>query len=209
MYAEDSEEAYAVDDASLPEMTDLSPTASEEVNAVLTPPLARAAEWMTCRGVLLPSGKVRIRENDAPEQLEVNGQTYRTRGFRRDPNTMPNWAGSCWYYLRYFDPHNSRSFVDPVIEKYWSQESNGAVDLYVGGTEHAVPHLLYSRFWHKVLYDLDLVSTPEPFQKLFNQGMITADAYRDERASIWTCTTSDGAWRAIERFPSTRRPERI
>ncbi|MCQ2398649.1 MAG: leucine--tRNA ligase, partial [Sphaerochaetaceae bacterium] len=92
---------------------------------------------------------------------------------KRETNTMPQWGGSCWYYLRYIDPKNPDRFVDAEKEKYWMP-----VDLYVGGTEHAVLHLLYARFWHKVLYDLGLVSTPEPFQKLVNQGMITAYAYQ-------------------------------
>lgn len=92
---------------------------------------------------------------------------------------MPQWAGSCWYYLRYLDPWNRERFCDPEIERYWMQP-NG-VDLYVGGAEHAVLHLLYARFWHKVLYDLGHVSTPEPFGKLFNQGMIRSFAYRDRR----------------------------
>ena len=93
----------------------------------------------------------------------------------RETNTMPQWAGSCWYYLRFLDPHNQQVLVDPAAEKYWMP-----VDLYVGGAEHAVLHLLYSRFWHKVLYDIGVVSTPEPFAKLFNQGMILAFSYRDE-----------------------------
>ena len=87
---------------------------------------------------------------------------------------MPQWAGSCWYYLRFLDPHNDRALVDPAKERYWMP-----VDLYVGGAEHAVLHLLYARFWHKVLYDIGIVSTKEPFQKLFNQGMILAFSYRD------------------------------
>lgn len=91
---------------------------------------------------------------------------------RRETNTMPQWAGSCWYYLRYIDPHNHEKIFDPEKEKYWMP-----VDLYIGGAEHAVLHLLYSRFWHKVLYDLGIVYTDEPFQKLFNQGMILAFAY--------------------------------
>ena len=90
----------------------------------------------------------------------------------RETNTMPQWAGSCWYYLRYIDPHNDKKIFDPEKEKYWMP-----VDLYIGGAEHAVLHLLYSRFWHKVLYDLGIVSTDEPYQKLFNQGMILAFAY--------------------------------
>ncbi len=91
----------------------------------------------------------------------------------RETNTMPQWAGSCWYYLRYLDPKNEKAFIDPEVEKYWMGGANpGGVDLYVGGTEHAVLHLLYARFWHKVLYDYGLVSTNEPFNKLVNQGLI-------------------------------------
>jgi len=105
-------------------------------------PLAKATEWLN---VTLPDG---------------------TRA-QRETNTMPQWAGSCWYYLRYLDPENSQRAWDPAKEKYWMP-----VDLYIGGAEHAVLHLLYSRFWHKFLYDLGYVSTKEPFQKLINQGMI-------------------------------------
>lgn len=89
---------------------------------------------------------------------------------KRETNTMPQWAGSCWYYLRYIDPHNDEMFADPEKLKYWLP-----VDVYIGGAEHAVLHLLYARFWHKVFYDLGLVPTREPFQKLFNQGMILAE----------------------------------
>ncbi|MCX6997596.1 MAG: leucine--tRNA ligase, partial [Kiritimatiellaeota bacterium] len=88
----------------------------------------------------------------------------------RETNTMPQWAGSCWYYLRFIDPHNAQALVDPAKEKYWMP-----VDLYVGGAEHAVLHLLYARFWHKVLYDAGVVSTKEPFQRLVNQGMILGE----------------------------------
>ena len=98
---------------------------------------------------------------------------------KRETNTMPQWGGSCWYYLRYIDPHNSKRFVEEDREKYWMP-----VDLYIGGTEHAVLHLLYARFWHKVLFDLGLVSTPEPFMKLVNQGMITAYAYQKKNKSL-------------------------
>ena len=86
---------------------------------------------------------------------------------------MPQWAGSCWYYLRYLDPHNADRLCDPEKERYWMP-----VDLYVGGVEHAVLHLLYARFWHHVLYDCGVVSTPEPFQRLVNQGMILGFSYR-------------------------------
>ena len=98
---------------------------------------------------------------------------------KRETNTMPQWAGSCWYYLRYIDPENKLSFVDKEKESYWMP-----VDLYVGGAEHAVLHLLYARFWHKVLYDLGVVSTKEPFQRLINQGMITSFAYQRKNKSL-------------------------
>ncbi len=94
---------------------------------------------------------------------------------KRETNTMPQWAGSCWYYLRYMDPHNDKALVDPALEKAW-----GPVDCYIGGAEHAVLHLLYARFWHHVLYDLGVLSHPEPFQKLRHQGMILAFSYRDK-----------------------------
>jgi leucyl-tRNA synthetase len=89
---------------------------------------------------------------------------------KRETNTMPQWAGSCWYYLRFADPKNDKQFLDPAVEKHWLP-----VDLYVGGAEHAVLHLLYSRFWHKVLFDRGYVSTPEPFRRLVNQGMILGE----------------------------------
>jgi leucyl-tRNA synthetase len=98
---------------------------------------------------------------------------------------MPQWAGSCWYYLRFCDPRNDRAACDAKLERYWlapaGENRHGGVDLYVGGAEHAVLHLLYARFWHKVLYDLGHVSTPEPFARLRNQGMVLGLAYRDAR----------------------------
>ena len=119
------------------------------------PPLARAAEWVTTTD---------------PETGE---------SVRRDTDTMPGWAGSCWYYLRFMDPRNTARLVDPEAEHYW-----GSVDQYIGGVEHAVLHLLYARFWHKVLHDLELVSTKEPFQRLFNQGLLTAFAYKDAEGRL-------------------------
>jgi len=121
------------------------------------PPLARATDWV----------EVELDLGDGPER------------YRRETNTMPQWAGSCWYYLRYLDPENENAFVDPEVERYWM--GSDGVDLYVGGVEHAVLHLLYARFWHKVLYDLGHVGTPEPFARLFNQGYVQAAAYTDER----------------------------
>ncbi|HEU5397036.1 MAG TPA: leucine--tRNA ligase, partial [Verrucomicrobiae bacterium] len=130
-----------------PALTDYKPTATGE------PPLARAKDWVT-----LPDGSM------------------------RETNTMPQWAGSCWYYLRYLDSKNASAFVGREAENYWMGGGGSAnsatkpgVDLYVGGTEHAVLHLLYARFWHKVLFDLGLVSTPEPFFKLVNQGLILGE----------------------------------
>ncbi|GIL61315.1 hypothetical protein Vafri_15703 [Volvox africanus] len=111
---------------------------------------------------------------------------------RRETSTMPQWAGSCWYYLRYISPRFGEALVDPSAEKYWMP-----VDLYVGGAEHAVLHLLYARFWHKVLYDLGVVSTPEPFHRLVSQGMILGEveytAYRDEASGKWTEEGTQGA----------------
>ncbi len=112
----------------------------------------------------------------------VDGKKY-----KRETNTMPQWAGSCWYYLRFIDPRNEQAFVDPELEKAWMP-----VDLYIGGAEHAVLHLLYSRFWHKVLYDRGLASTKEPFHKLVNQGMILGEieftGYRTA-AGEWVCAS--------------------
>ncbi|MGH3305303.1 MAG: class I tRNA ligase family protein, partial [Streptosporangiaceae bacterium] len=148
----------------IPELTDFRPEPDPDEDSEPVPPLARAAHWVTV-------------------ELDL-GDGLRT--YRRELNTMPQWAGSCWYYLRYTDPDNEHAFADPEAERYFM--APGGVDLYVGGAEHAVLHLLYARFWHKVLYDLGLVSTPEPFARLVNQGMITADAFTDERGSYVPAT---------------------
>ncbi|MDP3758472.1 MAG: class I tRNA ligase family protein, partial [Candidatus Daviesbacteria bacterium] len=103
---------------------------------------------------------------------------------KRETNTMPQWAGSCWYYLRFIDPKNDQQLVDPGKEKYWM-----SVDWYIGGAEHAVLHLLYSRFWHKVLYDLGMVSTPEPFQKLSGVGLVLASDGRKMSKSLGNVVT--------------------
>ncbi|MCL2728524.1 MAG: leucine--tRNA ligase, partial [Actinomycetia bacterium] len=149
----------------LPEVDDYSPRTFDPDDADTSPetPLSRNQEWVTV-------------------DLDL-GDGVRT--YRRETNTMPNWAGSCWYELRYLDPHNSEQLVSPEAEAYWMGprpgQPAGGVDLYVGGAEHAVLHLLYARFWHKVLFDLGHISSFEPFHKLFNQGMIQAFVYRDAR----------------------------
>jgi len=150
----------------LPEVYDFKPqTASDgdDPGADPKPPLSRAP--------------------DTWKYVDRGGVRY-----TRELNTMPQWAGSCWYYLRFCDPHNADQFVSQEAQRYWmgSQDQtdptvSGGIDLYVGGAEHAVLHLLYARFWHKVLYDLGHVSTPEPFGRLFNQGYIQAHAYTDDR----------------------------
>ena len=128
--------------------------------------------------------------------------------FTRETNTMPQWAGSCWYYLRYIDPHNSERPFDPEKEKYWMP-----VDFYIGGAEHAVLHLLYARFWHKVLYDIGLVHTKEPFQKLFNQGMIVAYSYKDKDGAYVHVDnvqkTADGAVSKITGEPLQMQVEKM
>ncbi len=158
----------------LPEITDFEPKTSDDPDAQPEPPLARALDWVEA-------------ELDLPGPAWA-GHGQGRRVYLRETNTMPNWAGSCWYYLRYLDPTNEDEMVDRAVEQEWAEGTRpdgspkvGIVDLYVGGVEHAVLHLLYARFWHKLLYDLGYVSTPEPFQRLFNQGYILAHAYTDER----------------------------
>ena len=133
----------------LPEVKTYQPTGTGES------PLAGITDWVNCT---------------CPE---CGGQA------RRETNTMPQWAGSCWYYLRYLDPHNEKEFASKEVVDYWMP-----VDLYVGGAEHAVLHLLYARFWHKVLFDLGLVNTKEPFQRLVNQGMITSFAFQRKNKTL-------------------------
>jgi leucyl-tRNA synthetase len=151
----------------LPDVDDYSPRSydPQAADTEPEPPLSRATEWV----------QVELDLGDGPKR------------YRRETNTMPQWAGSCWYYLRYLDPDNRERFCDADIERYWlgkrGGDDPGGVDLYVGGVEHAVLHLLYSRFWHKVLYDLGHVSSEEPFRRLFNQGYIQAFAYTDSRGA--------------------------
>jgi len=160
----------------LPDVPDYSPKTfdPEDSQSSPEPPLSRMPEWV---------------------EVELDlGDERGVRKYRRETNTMPNWAGSCWYYLRYLDPANHDTFVDPANESYWMAKHSqpvagspegatdpGGVDLYIGGVEHAVLHLLYARFWHKVLFDLGHVSSEEPFRKYFSQGMIQAYAYTDAR----------------------------
>lgn len=147
--------SYAIGEEELP--LRLPEMADFKPTGTPEPPLSKAEDWLKVRR---------------------DGET-----FTRETNTMPQWAGSCWYYLRYIDPKNTERFVDPEKEKYWM--GGGGVDLYVGGVEHAVLHLLYARFWHKVLFDLGHVSSPEPFAKLVNQGLILGEMeyhfFEDER----------------------------
>ncbi|MDO5034020.1 MAG: class I tRNA ligase family protein [Actinomycetaceae bacterium] len=149
----------------LPELDNFQPRTFDPNDADTTPEaaLSRAEDWI----------EVELDLGDGPKK------------YRRDTNTMPNWAGSSWYELRYTDPHNDEHLTSGANEEYWmgpkSEGASGGTDLYIGGVEHAVLHLLYARFWHKVLYDLGHVSSSEPFHKLFNQGYIQAYAYRDAR----------------------------
>jgi len=156
----------------LPDVDDYSPRLYPPDAADSEPeaPLARATEWVE---VELDLGE--LDGNRGPQR------------YRRETNTMPNWAGSSWYELRYLDPTNDEIFCDPDVERYWMGPQTaghpGGVDLYVGGSEHAVLHLLYARFWHKVLHDLGFVSSEEPYYKLVNQGMIQAPAFTDDRGA--------------------------
>jgi leucyl-tRNA synthetase len=167
--------AHALDEAALPvelpDVPDYSPVLfdPDDAGSEPSPPLAKATEWVHV-------------ELDLGDGLKP---------YSRDTNVMPQWAGSSWYELRYTDPHNSERFCDKKNEAYWmgprpaehGPQDPGGVDLYVGGAEHAVLHLLYARFWHKVLYDLGHVSSREPYRRLVNQGYIQAFAYTDARGS--------------------------
>ncbi len=141
-------------------------------------PLARASEWVRT--------------------------SYKGQPARRDTDTMPGWAGSCWYWLRFMDPHNDAAPWSKEAERYW-----GPVDLYVGGAAHAVMHLLYARFWHKVLFDLGLVHTAEPFQKLFNQGLITAFAYQDSTGRLVASDEVEARGNAFVRTASGESVQQI
>jgi leucyl-tRNA synthetase len=149
----------------LPDIDDFSPRTFDPYDNESEPetPLSRVQDWV----------EVTLDLGDGPKK------------YWRETNTMPQWAGSSWYELRYLDPDNDKALVDPENERYWMGPRDagdvGGVDLYVGGVEHAVLHLLYARFWHKVLYDLGYVSSAEPFRQLFNQGYIQAYAYIDAR----------------------------
>ncbi|WP_328711464.1 leucine--tRNA ligase [Nocardia salmonicida] len=155
----------------LPEMEDFAPVTfdADDANSEPSPPLAKATDWVN----------VELDLGDGPKQ------------YRRDTNVMPNWAGSSWYQLRYADPTNAETFCAEENEKYWlgprtaehGPNDPGGVDLYVGGVEHAVLHLLYARFWQKVLFDLGDVSGSEPYRRLYNQGYVQGYAYTDSRGA--------------------------
>ncbi|MGW4738754.1 leucine--tRNA ligase [Nocardia xishanensis] len=177
----------------LPELDDFAPVTfdPDDANSEPSPPLAKATDWV----------HVELDLGDGPKK------------YRRDTNVMPNWAGSSWYQLRYADPTNTEAFCAKENEQYWlgprtaehGANDPGGVDLYIGGVEHAVLHLLYARFWQKVLFDLGDVSSSEPYRRLFNQGYIQAHAYTDERGAyvpaaeiierdgkfFWTTATGD------------------
>ena len=169
----------------LPEVTDYSPRSydPDDADSSPEPPLGKATEWV----------EVELDLGDGP------------RTYYRETNTMPQWAGSCWYEMRYIDPTDDNALVDPANEAYWmgprpeAGSTSGGTDLYVGGVEHAVLHLLYSRFWHKVLFDLGVVSSSEPYHRLFNQGYIQAYAYTDSRGQyvpaeeVEETTAADGS----------------
>ncbi len=163
---------YPIEDSHLPvvlpDMEDYQPIESEDP----LPLLGKATDWVNTT-----AGEAGVSTALLPPDTPV----------KRETNTMPGWAGSCWYYLRYCDPHNDVRFVSREAEQYWMGETSAGtagVDLYIGGAEHAVLHLLYARFWHKILYDLGEVTTPEPFAKLFHQGMITSFAYQRRDKSL-------------------------
>ena len=178
---------YPIDESHLPlvlpEMADYQPIESDEPQ----PLLAKATQWVTTT-----AGAAGVSSKHLPPNTPV----------KRETNTMPGWAGSCWYYLRFGDARNDKRFISHDAERYWmvslkSKASGahaadfdprvhhaGGVDLYIGGAEHAVLHLLYARFWHKILFDLGEVSTPEPFGKLFHQGLITSFAYQRADRSL-------------------------
>ena len=175
----------------LPDTDQFSPRTFDPDDAMSNPqsPLDRLTEWV----------EIDVDLGDGP------------RRYRRDTNVMPQWAGSCWYEMRYIDPTNEMRFVDPENERYWMGPQgpghSGGVDLYVGGVEHAVLHLLYARFWHKVLFDLGHVSSLEPFHRLFNQGYILAAAYHDERGMYVDAASvrEQGGTYTFEGRPVTRQ----
>ena len=177
----------------LPETDSFSPRTFDPDDEFSNPesPLDRLTDWV----------EVTLDLGDGPQP------------YRRDTNVMPQWAGSCWYQLRYLDPTNEDVFVDPAVESYWTgpradvrPDHPGGVDLYVGGVEHAVLHLLYARFWHKVLFDLGHLSSKEPYARLFNQGYVLAAAYKDQReiyVDAFSIEERDGAY-YFEGEPVTR-----
>ena len=162
---------YPLDDSQLP--LELPETPNYEPSADGQSPLAKIETWVNVKGDITSEGTVVVSENGS-------------QNFTRETSTMPNWAGSSWYWLRFMDSSNEQEFCSKEKSDYW-----GPVDLYVGGAEHAVLHLLYGRFWHKVLFDLGLVATAEPFKKLVNQGMIAAEDGRKMSKSLGNVINPD------------------
>ncbi|MDP7029296.1 MAG: leucine--tRNA ligase [Phycisphaerales bacterium] len=152
----------------LPDLDDFAPVESEDPQ----PLLGKASSWRETT-----AGEAGVDPSLLPPDTPVT----------REANTMPGWAGSCWYFIRYCDPHNAQAFVGEEAERYWlgpSGDSAGGVDLYIGGAEHAVLHLLYARFWHQLLHDLGHLTSDEPFRRLFHQGMITSFAWKRKDGSL-------------------------
>ena len=152
----------------LPDIDDYEPAISEDPQ----PLLGKVSSW-----IHTTAGEAGVDPSLLPPDTPV----------RREANTMPGWAGSCWYFIRFCDPDNADVFIAPEIERYWlgpTEGGKGGVDLYIGGAEHAVLHLLYARFWHKLLYDLGHVSSDEPFRRLFHQGLLTSFAWKRQDGSL-------------------------
>lgn len=190
--------AYALEEECLPvKLPELEDFKNESDSQEITKPLDKLPSWRDVNLIKLDNHTARIVDESVGAEVEINGKQYLVESGKRETNTMPNWAGSCWYYLRYLDPKNDHEFISQSAQNYWLgknwNELNGkgeprklgAIDLYLGGAEHAVLHLLYARFWHMVLYDLGHVINKEPFNKLFNQGMILGSSYSDSQGKYY------------------------
>ncbi|WP_342262232.1 leucine--tRNA ligase [Alphaproteobacteria bacterium endosymbiont of Tiliacea citrago] len=173
---------YAIDESQLPvELPYTDKIKTESESDEVFKPLDDCKEWKNIKFIKLDNYTAKIIKEDA----EANGSKIH-KG-TRETNTMPNWAGSCWYYLRYMDNKNKDAFIGEDAKNYWETPKKiGSVDLYLGGAEHAVLHLLYARFWHICLHDLGILNSKEPFQRLFNQGMILGPAYSNENGTYFS-----------------------